>query len=300
MSDGPLDDADRSLLYARLWSPSDDKPYDEAREAEVARRRFGPAQPFIAERAEHARAEGRRLRVLDFGCADGHTAEQILAGLVDEVDYLGTDLYPLEETRRRMRERGFRAEVSTGGLATLPDEWHDLDVVLALSCFQYIPDTAGTFAGLASRLAPGGILIGYFYDAAPLRRVTDKFLREVHGAAGAAAAIDDLRPLAELFASLRDATRGSEIVVREAVPELGIPAGTMPLQRFLIDHLVFAWAPEGADTKRIQWALGEMLLTGPQVYLGPGEIAGLLAGNGLALRERVTGPSGHLVVAQRA
>ena len=74
----------------------------------------------------------------------------------------------------------------------------------------------------------------------------------------------------------------------------------MPLQQFLMDYLIFAWAPKGADLPRIQWALAEMLLTGPQVYLGPEEINRLLEANELEVGKHVSGPSGHLVIAKRS
>jgi SAM-dependent methyltransferase len=300
MSD--LDADARSRIYGALWSASDAKPYDEAREAEVTQRRFAAALPYIQRRADLVRPQARRLRVLDFGCADGHTAEQILASLVDEVLYLGADLYPLDRTAQRMRARGFEAEVHSGSLASIPGDWRDLDVVLALSCFQYIPDTEATLTALAQRLAPGGVFVGYFYDAAPLRRVTDAHLRSLFDsrAADPNEAIEALRPLAELMASLREATREASITINEPVAELGIPATTMPLQQFIIDHLIFAWAPEGAGRTRIQWALAEMLLTGQQVYLSPAELAPLLDASGLQVREVISRPSGHLIIAERS
>ena len=290
-------------LFSTLWSASENKPYDEMRETEIVRARFASLLPFIEEQALFAQKEGRRLRVLDFGCADGHTAEVVLQPWIRGLDYFGSDVYPLEATASRLRARGFSVETSVGGTANLPATWCELDCVLALSCFQYIPDTDETFAALVSRLRPGGLFAGYFYDAAPLRRVVDAHLRHVFGSVDVeepADRIASLQPLAELLESLRTACDGQEISVREAVPQLGVPEGSMPLQQFLMDYLIFAWAPKGADLHRIQWALAEMLLTGPQVYLGLEEIGRLVEVNGLELGEHVSGPSGHLVIARRA
>ena len=283
--------------YEMLWSQPSESPYETSREREVAAQRFGPVFPYLEARADIARAANRHLRVLDFGCADGLTAAQILGPLEAQVEYLGSDVYPLEQTAQRMTDHGFRVQVSTGGVSHLPNDWRDLDIVMGLSCFQYIQNTAATFADLAARLASGGVFIGYFYDAAPLRRVSDNFLRELFGDPGAE--IERLEPLAKLFASLRDATRGREVAICEGVPELGIPAGTVPLQQFLIDYVAFAWAPEGATTRRIQWALAELLTTGPHTYLDTQDIDRLLGESQLMLLERVSGSSGHLVVAER-
>lgn len=297
-------DAYKAGLYSSLWQASEDKPYDEVRESEVTRLRFASAVPFIEQRLVNLQGE-RNLRLLDFGCADGHTAEQILLPFATSVDYYGSDLYPLDATQAWMRERGFNATVSDGGLSGIPGSWPQFDVIMALSCFQYITDPETVFGELVARLAPGGVLVAYFYDAGPVRRQTDAFMREVFGAhegtdPDPANLITALEPLAELYGALRDATRGSQISIPNAVPELGIPAGVMPLQKFLIDHLVFAWAPEGATTKRIQWALAEMYLTGTQTYQDAQAIARMLEVNGLRQESLVSSPSGHLVVALKS
>ena len=293
----------RESLYSMLWSSSVEKPYDETRESEVARRRFGPAVPAIEHAVERARTEGRPLRVLDFGCADGHTAEQILLPFAGSVAYHGCDVYDLDGTLQRMTSAGFDAQVCGSGLEGMPSDWASFDVILALSCFQYIPDLDEVFAGLVSRLAPGGVLVGYFYDAAPLRQWTDAFFREAMTAEPADAGevlIARLEPLAQLFGSLRDSTDGRTITIAADVPELGVVAGEIPLQQFLIDTVLFAWAPGGASTTRIQWALAEMFLTGEQTYVSADEVRALLHSHSLVLTELVSGPSGHLVVALRS
>lgn len=290
----------RESLYSTLWSSSAEKPYDEVRESEVALRRFGPAVPAIERALERARDEERPLRVLDFGCADGHTAEQILRPFAGSITYHGCDLYDLDGTLRRMTAAGFDARVSGSGLDGMPSDWASFDVILALSCFQYIPDLRGVFAGLVSRLAPGGVLVGYFYDAAPLRRRTDAFFREAMTAAPAGdddELIARLEPLARLFGSLREATEGRTVTVHADVPELGVVAGEIPLQQLLIDTVLFAWAPGGASTTRIQWALAEMFLTGEQTYVSADEVRDLMHAHSLQLSELISGPSGHLAVA---
>ena len=292
----------RESLYSTLWSSSAEKPYDQVRESEVALRRFGPAVPAIERALERARDEDRPLRVLDFGCADGHTAEQILLPFAGSVDYHGCDLYDLDGTLRRMTAAGFDAWVSGSGLDCMPIDWTSFDVILALSCFQYIPDLENVFAALVSRLASGGVLVGYFYDAAPLRRRTDAFFREAMTAEPASAdgeLIERLEPLAQLFGSLRDATEGRTIRVPVDVPELGVAAGEIPLQQLLIDTVLFAWAPGGASTTRIQWALAEMFLTGEQTYVSADRVGTLADQHALVLEELISGPSGHLAVMVR-
>lgn len=285
-----------------LWSPSDDKPYDHSRESSVARTRFAPAVAAIEEAVRRATGVGRRLRVLDFGCADGHTAEQILAPFTGSIDYFGCDIYPLTGTLERLTAAGFAAQVSSGGLAGIPEEWPEFDVVLALSCFQYIPEPDEVFAGLVSRLADQGILIGYFYDASPLRQCTDEYFRRVSTVSADVPPeerIEMLAPLAALFEAVREATTGVSVQVPLDVPELALEAGAIPLQRLLIDHVLFAWAPPDAPRRRIQWALAEMFLTGPQTYISAEAVAELMSANSLAARQVVSSPSGHLVIAER-
>ena len=285
-----------------LWSPSDDKPYDDSRESEIARTRFAPAIAAVEKAVRSATGVGRRLRVLDFGCADGHTAEQILAPFAGNIDYFGCDIYPLAATLERMAGAGFATRVCGDGLAGIPDDWPEFDVVLALSCFQYIPEPDKVFTSLVSRLAVRGILIGYFYDASPLRQCTDEYFRRVSTVSAdlpTEERIAMLAPLAALFEAVREATTGASVQVPLDVPELALEAGAIPLQRLLIDHVLFAWSPRDAPRRRIQWALAEMFLTGPQTYLSAEAVAELLSANSLAARQVVSGPSGHLVIAER-
>ncbi len=290
----------KESLYSTLWSASATKPYDEARESDVARRRFEPAVPAIEEALARVKQEGRKLRLLDFGCADGHTAEQILSPHADGIDYHGCDVYDLDATQKRMVAAGFSARVCGQGLSGIPPEWPTFDVVLALSCFQYISPVDHVFADLVARLAPDGVMVGYFYDAGPLRQRTDAYFREalsVPAGVDDEAQIERLAPLASLFASIRDAADGRTVDVREDVPELGLVAGEIPLQQLLIDHVLFAWAPPDASRMRIQWALAEMFLTGDQTYVSAEVVADLLAANSLETRGIVSGPSGHLAIA---
>lgn len=299
-------DSDKRALFESLWGLSDGNPYDKERESRVARRRFAPAILHTRGRLEQVRTtEQRNLRVLDFGCSDGHTAQHILGEFASEVDYFGNDLYLPAATQDRMRKLGFNAEVAGGSLDGIPGTWPAFDVVLALSCFQYITNPDDVFARLVSRLEVGGILVAYFYDASPLRRCTDDFLRERFGpqslpTASAPDLTEGLSPLVSLVEALRDATEGRTISIPATVPQLGIPAGTIPLQQFLIDYVLFAWAPQGATTSRVAWALTEMFQTGAQTYIGLDDIDRLLVENAVDALEVIPGPSGHLVVGVKA
>ena len=250
------------------------------RETEIVRARFASLLPFIEEQALFAQKDAD-CESLTLAAQTG-TRQKYPTTMIRDLDYFGSDLYPLEATASRLRARGFSVETSVGGAARLPATWCELDGVLALSCFQYIPDTDETFAELVSRLRSGGLFVGYsmtqlLYDASSTH--LEMFLSvDDEESVGR---IASLQSFAELLESLRNACDGQEISVSQAVPQLGVPEGSMPLQQFLMDYLIFAWAPKGADLPRIQWALAEMLLTGPQVYLGPEEINRLLEANEL-------------------
>lgn len=299
-SDRPGGPAGREEVYAALWAGSDEKPYDDEREASVVARRFASVAPAIQRTADRLE---RPLRLLDFGCADGHTADLILRQVATcGVEYFGCDVYPLAATAARMAAAGCRVATCDSGLAGMPDTWPEFDVVLALSCLQYIPETEAVISELTRRMAPDGLFIGYVYDAAPLRKATDDFLRASFDAPGLEPQdlLARLAPLAALNCALREAIGDTVVDVPLAVPELGIAAGQIRLQQLLIDHVLFTWAPPGATRTRVQWALGELLLTGPQVYLSMSEVCLLLERHGLVVTATEQGPSGALIIAKRA
>ncbi len=301
----PNPDAGKADLFSFLWNASDENPYDEDRERAVTQRRFGRVIPYVSEQLQRIRRTStRKLRVLDFGCSDGHTAGVILADFASETEYYGNDLYEPRGTRDRMRSLGFVAEVSGGSLEGIPAEWPEFDVAFAFSCFQYITSPDAAFSQLASRVAMDGLIVAYFYDAGPLRQCTDGFLRERFGGevTAASSAVElsrTMESLTDLVVALRDATDGVSIHIRSAVPKLGIPVGSMPLQQFIIDHLLFAWAPPGASRERINWALTEMFMTGSQIYVGLDDIDRIFGANGIEPLEITPGPSGHLVIGRR-
>lgn len=303
-SERHMRDRDKVEIFAELWGAGG-RGYDEERERGVAQRRFGAVIPHVHKLIEEmGESEGRKLRVLDFGCSDGQTASHILHGLEAKVAYYGSDLYLPDAALNRMFQQGFQVEVSGDSVEGIPRDWPTFDLVLALSCFQYISDPAEAFSALVSKLDAGGVVVAYFYDSSPMRQCTDTFLRERFGPksiedSDIGALSNSLEPLVELVEALRQAAASATITIRSAVPELGISAGTMPLQQFIVDYLIFAWAPQGASTERIKWALSEMFLTGDQFYLGTSDVDRMLRANALETIDVVSNPSGHLVVARK-
>ena len=102
-----------------------------------------------------------------------------------------------------------------------------------------------------------------------------------------------------MFSVLRDATEGMSVTVPVDIPNLGLRAGEVPLQQFLIDNVLFAWAPTDASITRIQWALADMFLTGDQIYISAEKVRALAETHSLDIEDLVSGPSGHLAIAVR-
>ncbi len=296
-----------STVYASLFGATDERPYEDARESDVALRRFATLISAFGDMASahHQQGDSSPLRILDFGCGDGHTASVILDGAADEVRYYGCDVYPLDQTASRLESLGFSAEVCGEGMGGMPSDWTSFDLVMALSCLQYVPDIEATFAGLASRVRSGGLLAAYFYDAGPMRQVTDAFFREgLNAGDGATPSTGELlgriEPMAQLFMALSNSLDGVTVDVPVDVPLLGIIAGEQPVQKLLIDYLVYCWAPQGAQLDRVVWASAEMFLTGDHNYPSREGVLALAAKNGLHVEALTSWQSGHLLIARQS
>jgi len=286
----------RPEIYELLWKGSAAKPYSDLRESEIIHTRFARVKRELNQMAASCQTSGGRLRVLDFGCADGHTAQQILASAGDRIEYCGCDLYDVSEAVSVVAKPPRVGIARNGGLPALQETDTEFDAIFALSCLQYVDDPQAVVNDLAQRLRYKGALFVYLYDARPLRRATDNFFRS----AFADKEVEDLLPLARFWIALRDALGDTMVEVPEDVPELGLTAGPARIQRLIVESMLFAWAPPDSSTQRVAWALGEMFLTGSHTYFDRDAASRLVGVAELDLEWLESGSSGHLLKAVRS
>ncbi len=110
---------------------------------------------LLARLAREARQRGRALRVFDAGCGTGGLL-RLLASRTDVAEAEGCDLHPLALAYAGSRGAKVR-QCSVNELQGLPAGWDLVCSVDVLYHQQVVPSLA--LAGMASLLAPGGVLL---------------------------------------------------------------------------------------------------------------------------------------------
>jgi SAM-dependent methyltransferase len=114
----------------------------------------------MAARGAFAPREGRRARVLDFGCGTGNYLERITC-LIGLGRLPGCELFGLEPSegmRSKAIAKNPGLRVLRGDHGELPFERRYFDFVYMTDVIHHVPDLDLLFEGLFSRLAPGGIV----------------------------------------------------------------------------------------------------------------------------------------------
>jgi SAM-dependent methyltransferase len=204
--------------------------------------------------------------VLDAGCGAGLSGREVFGPLAGRVRYLGADITPAVDTaKRRFAEIDMpSAAFLQADLLDLPLAPASLDLIFSEGVLHHTDSTEGALKALAPLLKPGGRFLFYVYRRkALIREFTDDAIREQLQAMTPEEAWVAIEPLTKLGIALGDLN--VEIGVPEAVDVLGIPAGTINIQRLFywnifkayydpemtfgeMQHLNFDWyAPKNAS-----------------------------------------------------
>lgn len=183
-----------------------------------------------------------KSRILDGGCGNGRVTALLASAAAENSEVMGIDLNA--------------DEVAADNLAGYPninvrnaDLLGDLtglgkfDFIYCQEVLHHTENPAGGFSNLTEQLADGGEIAIYVYkQKAPVREFVDDFVRNAikdmpyEKAMAVSERITDLgRQLSEIDATIK----------APDLPELGIEAGTYPVQRFFYHFFMKAfWNPE--------------------------------------------------------
>jgi SAM-dependent methyltransferase len=129
-------------------------------------------------------------------------------------------------------------------LCRLPFGGGAFDYISCDQVLHHTPDTAKSFVALARHLAPGGHLALYVYSRkAPIREFTDDYLRRRTTEMSNEECYEFSRQITLLGRALSELN--AKVTLPEAVPLLGIPAGTHDVQRLIYWNVMKCfWNPE--------------------------------------------------------
>lgn len=185
--------------------------------------------------------------VVDAGCGAAMSAIELFGARLGKVRYLGIDVSSaVDVARARFDERGLSAGFLQADLLNLPLPEGSVDVVLSEGVLHHTDSTERALHAVSRLLKPGGRLLFYVYrKKGPIREFTDDHIREQ---------LQDMTPEEgwEAVLSLTKLGRalgelGVKVEIPEAVDLLGIPAGTIDIQRLFYWHVCKAFYREDLD-----------------------------------------------------
>lgn len=174
---------------------------------------------------------GGPKKILDAGCGAGYSCLLFFGDRLNHHDYLGVDISSsVEVARDRFQERGIKGEFLQADLMNIPIEENSIDIIFSEGVLHHTDNTGEAIMQLAKKLKSGGKFLFYVYrKKSPLREFTDDHVRGYLENMGDEAAWEALMPLTKFGKTLGELD--VEIKVDEAIPYLGIEAGTHSLQR---------------------------------------------------------------------
>ncbi len=243
---------------------------------------------------------GRPL-FLDAGCGAAYSTLLLFPPeFLARTRYVGVDISSaVDEAAQRFSQKGLPGEFMQADIGRLPFPESSLDVVFSEGVMHHTDSTEHTLKHLAKLLRPGGLFLFYVYRRkGPIREFTDDFIRARLQGLPPAEAWELLRPLTALGKQLGE--MDSVIEVPEDISLLDIPAGPIPLQRFIYWHVFKAFY-------RPDMTLEEMLHINFDWYAprnahrqSPEEVRQWCAEAGLDIQRETIEPAGITVVARKA
>lgn len=169
--------------------------------------------------------------VLDAGCGAGNAADLLFGDRLRDLTYVGVDIsQAVDLARDRIAPKAARSAFVQADLQNLPFQSESFDVVISEGVLHHTPSAKGGFLGLSKLLKPKGIAAIYVYiKKAPVREFVDDHVRNLISDLPSEQAWEKLMPLTRLGKALGDID--VDIKLPEDIEVLGIPAGTMKLQR---------------------------------------------------------------------
>lgn len=179
--------------------------------------------------------------LLDAGCGAAMSAMELFGDRLKQVRYLGADVSDAVDVAAvRLGDRGVEGGFIQGDLTALPLPDASVDVIFSEGVLHYVDPPGRAVSALARLLKPGGRFLFYVYrKKGPIREFTDEYIREELNGMTPEDAWDAVMPLSRLGKALGDLDMTVE--VPEDVEILGIPAGSIDLQRLFYWHVFKAF-----------------------------------------------------------
>jgi arsenite methyltransferase len=179
--------------------------------------------------------------MLDAGCGAAQTTLLLFERILPRLRYLGVDISAaVDVAAERFASRGLEGAFIQSDLLRIPVPPGSVDVIYSEGVLHHTDSTRGALESLSELLRPGGRFLFYVYRRkGPVREFTDDYIRDRIADLEPEEAWKALEPLTELGIALGEL--GAKVTVPRDVEMLGIPAGTIDVQRLFYWHVAKAF-----------------------------------------------------------
>ncbi|MDR1917249.1 MAG: methyltransferase domain-containing protein [Synergistaceae bacterium] len=177
-------------------------------------------------------------RFLDAGCGSGFSALVLFESELNKCHYLGVDISTaVDIAKTRFSEKKISGEFMQADILRLPFNERTFDVIFSNGVLHHTDSTELGIKKLAPLLVEGGRFLFYVYrKKSPIREWTDDYVRECIKNLSDEEAWKALEPLTKLGKALGDLN--AEINIPEDIAFLGIPKGSINVQRLFYWHVI--------------------------------------------------------------
>ncbi len=180
-------------------------------------------------------------KLLDVGCGAGFSALLLFEKFINKTHYLGVDISnAVDVATKRFNESNIKGEFLQSDILKLPFSGPTFDIIFSEGVLHHTDSTEKALKYLTTLLMPGGRFMFYIYlKKGPIREYSDDFIRSYLNNLDDKQAWDELIPLTKLGKVLGDLDL--RVDIPEEIPFLGIPKGTIDLQRLFYWYILKAY-----------------------------------------------------------
>jgi arsenite methyltransferase len=242
---------------------------------------------------------GGRKTILDAGCGASFSALLLFGDHLARHDYIGVDISnSVDVAAERFRERGLPGRFIKSDLMDIPLPDASVDIIFSEGVIHHTNSVRNAIAALAPKLRQGGRMLFYVYrKKSPLREFSDDYIRHEIEPLSNEAAWEALKPLTRLGIAL--GALDITVDVPEDVPLLGIPKGTINLQRLFYWHVFKAYYSPDMTLEEMNHINFDWYRPLNCIRSTPEQVEGYCREAGLAVEQMDIQKAGITVVARR-
>ena len=219
--------------------------------------------------------------------------------LLPRIRYVGVDVSEaVDVARQRFSQNGHSCGFLQADISCLPLPPESVDLVFSEGVLHHTNSTEGALKSLARLLKPGGRFLFYVYKKkGPVREFTDDYIRDKLQTMSPDESWKAMEPLTQLGISLGELN--AEINIPQSIDVLGIPAGTITVQRLFYWHVAKMFYRSDLSFDEMNHINFDWYAPANAARQSPEEVRAWCAESGLTVEREVIEDAGITIIARK-